>query len=177
MFSSLLVFAILWGGGFQTFLLGGPYNTKRYGFLHIESKSTSRKLVESSSACASFPSPYINVFRKGFQLYSLFSRPSSEKLSQSVIDGISVLGGQYHGTLFFCNSSLISSFYVNVTLLCGPKAVARTPFPFSLVMIFFQDSCMALMQGGGGCVCHLFVTELAKFNMGFLHCICLFIVE
>lgn len=130
---------------FRLFLLGGPYNRKRYGFLHIESKSTGRKLVETSSACASFPSPYINVFCKGYQLYFLFSRPSSKKLSQSVIDGISVLGGQYHGMSCFYNSSLISGFYVNVnvTLLHRPKAAAQTPFPFLLVMIFFQDSCMA----------------------------------
>lgn len=101
------------------------------------------------------------------------SRPSSEKLSQSVIDGISVLGGQYHGMLNFCNSTPISSFYVNVTLLCRPKGVAQTPFLFLFVTVFFQDSCMALMQSGGF---HLFITELEKFHMGFLHWICLFIV-
>lgn len=63
--------------------------------------------VGGSPSCASFPSPYINVFCKGYQLYLLFSRPSSKKLSQSVIDGISVLGGQYHGMLNFSNSNLI----------------------------------------------------------------------
>lgn len=132
--------------------------------------------VGGSPSCASFPSPYINVFCKGYQLYLLFSRPSSEKLSQSVIDGISVLGGQYHGMLNFYNSSLISSFYINVTPLCRLKPAAQTPFPFLLVKIFFQGSCVAFTQGGEEGF-HLFITELEKLHMGFLHCICLFIVE
>lgn len=80
---------------------------------------------------------YINVFCKDCQLYLLFSRPSSEKLSQSVIDGISVLGGQYHGMLNLCNSSLISNFYANMTLLCRAKAAAQMLFPFLLIVIFF----------------------------------------
>lgn len=46
---------------------------------------------------------------QGYQIYLLFSRPSSEKLSQSVIDGIQVLGGQYHGRLHF---AIIISFQV-----------------------------------------------------------------
>ena len=50
-FSSLLVFAILWGGGCQASFLGGAYNRKRYGFLHTESKSAGRKPIVFFHLC------------------------------------------------------------------------------------------------------------------------------
>lgn len=90
--------------------------------------------------------PYINVSCKGYHLCLLFSRPSSKKLSQAVVDGVSVLGSQYHGMLSFCSSGLMSGFCVNVTLLHRPEAVAEMPFPLLLVTLFFQKSCTALIQ-------------------------------
>lgn len=43
--------------------IGNCLRKRRFGFLHSESKSCGRKLVESSTR-ASFPSPYINAFAK-----------------------------------------------------------------------------------------------------------------
>lgn len=110
--STLHVLAIPGGIGFQT-LLGIAYIGEGFGFLHNESKSCGRKLVESFTHMCFLPIESIDkCLCLGYQMYLLFSRPSSKKLSQSVIDGIQVLGGQYHGRLHFCNSNLISSSFI-----------------------------------------------------------------
>lgn len=174
MSSTLHVFAIPGGVGFQT-LLGIAYNRERAAFLCSESKSSGRKACRVFHLCFLFKS-IDKCLCQGYQLYLLFSRPSSKKLSQSVIDGIQVLGGQYHGRLHFGSSNLFSRFLCTYDSFMHSLSNSPDTFPSLLATILFQGGCMALMQGraGEGCV---FKRKLEKFYMCFLYCVFLLIVQ
>ncbi|XP_066867345.1 phosphoacetylglucosamine mutase isoform X3 [Kogia breviceps] len=58
---------------------------------NAEERELPRVLVDVSEKAA------VNLHQDAFVVIGRDTRPSSEKLSQSVIDGVTVLGGQFHG--------------------------------------------------------------------------------